>query len=372
MVDSERYRLKFKQRLLQSIAFFKKEPLLATLKDVAAKAGVHPSTVSRVLRGSENIPISEATKIKILDAAKELHYQPDQRARALRLGKSNTIGLIIPDMANPFFAEIAKSIEQHSFAAGYTLVVCDTNENQQKEIHFVNNLTSRGIDGLIIAPVQDSYDHLLELKKRNYPFVLVDRCFEEFEANAVISDNEEAAYNAVAHLAKLGHKRIAFLCGRQNIYTIKKRLDGYKKAVEKFKLCSDPGLIGGGGFTFENGYAATLSLLSEPEPPSAILISGNIITLGAFKAILARGLHIPENISVIGFTDNVISPFLACPLTTVSHPLKEMGTKAFNLLMEHIKSNGFLPYSKIIVKTQFEERQSTTRLRSTSLNEALF
>ena len=342
---------------------------MATLKDVAAKAGVHPSTVSRVLRGSENIPISEATRHKILQAAGELKYQPDQRARALRLGKSETIGLLIPDISNPFFAKIAKSIEQQSYAAGYTLVVCDTNENQEKEIHFVKNLISRGIDGLIIAPVQDSSDHLIELKEKNYPFVLIDRYFENLETNAVISDNEEAAFNAVAHLANLGHKRIAFLTARHNIYTIQKRLNGYKRAVEKFNLCSDPHLIGGDGFTFENGYASALSLLSEPDMPSALLISGNMITLGAFKAILSRGLTIPGDISIIGFTDNLISPFLPCPLTTVSHPLKEMGSKAFLLLLEHVKSNGFLPLSRIIVKTQFQERESTARLRSISLDE---
>jgi LacI family transcriptional regulator len=344
---------------------------LATLKDVAAKAGVHPSTVSRVLRGSENIPISEATRKKIQLVAEELKYQPDQRARALRLGKSNAIGLILPDIANSFFAEIAKSIEQQSYAAGYTLVVCDTNENQEKEIHFVNNLISRGIDGLIIAPVQDSHDHLITLKEKKYPLVLIDRCFENFETNAVVSDNEEAAFNAVAHLAKLGHKRVAFLFGRRNIYTIKKRYDGYKRAVDKFNLSSEPSLVSGSGFTFDSGFASTLSLLTAGEMPTAILVSGNIITLGAFKAILSKGLKIPTDISMIGFTDNVISPFLPCPLTTVSHPLEEMGLKAFGLLKEHIDSNGFLPYSKIIVKTIFHERQSTERLHSINMDKVI-
>ncbi len=327
-------------------------------------AGVHPSTVSRVLRGKENIPIPEATRQRIKKAAQDLKYLPDERARALRLGKSHTIGLIVPDISNVFFAEIAKSIEISSFKAGYTLVFCDSNEDQEKEVHFVENLISRGIDGLIIAPVQDSADHLFELKERNYPFVLIDRCFEDMEANAVISDNEDAAFKAVAHLAGLGHKRVGFLSGRQIIYTIKKRLVGYKKAVEEYALEKNEALICGNGFTFESGYEATLEILSLPNPPTALLISGNIITLGAIKAILEKGLKIPEDISMIGFTDNIISPYLVCPLTTVSHPLQEMGKKAFDLLIKHIEAKDHLPCTEEIVKTQFIVRTSTGRVLS--------
>lgn len=327
-------------------------------------AGVHPSTVSRVLRGKENIPIPEATRQRIKKAAKDLKYMPDERARALRLGKSHTVGLVVPDISNVFFAEIAKSVEIESYRAGYTLVVCDTNEEQEKEIHFVNNLISRGVDGLIIAPVQDTADHIFELKKRNYPFVLIDRCFEEMEANAVISDNEDAAFKAVAHLAGLGHKRVGFLSGRQNIYTIRKRLVGYKKAVEEYELENDDALICGDGFTFQSGYEATLDILSLPNPPTALLISGNIITLGAFKAILEKGLKIPDDISMIGFTDNIISPYLVCPLTTISHPLREMGSKAFELLIKHVETKDYLPCSEEIIKTQFNVRKSTSRILS--------
>ena len=354
-------------RLRQTIvtkvtSLWRKVSILATLKDVAAMAGVHPSTVSRVLRGKENIPITETTRQRIKKAAKDLKYLPDERARALRLGKSHTIGLVVPDISNVFFAEIAKSIEIESYEAGYTLVVCDTNEEQEKEVHFVNSLISRGVDGLIIAPVQDSADHIFELKEKNYPFVLIDRCFEEMETNAVISDNEDAAFKAVAHLAGLGHKRVGFLSGRQNIYTIRKRLAGYKKAVEEYNLEKDEALICGNGFTFESGYEATFGILSLANPPTALLISGNIITLGAIKAILEKGLSIPDDISMIGFTDNIISPYLVCPLTSISHPLREMGKKAFDLLIKHVESKDHLPITEEIIKTQFYVRKSTSRI----------
>lgn len=333
---------------------------MATLKDVAALAQVHPSTVSRVLRSTENLPISSETRQRVLMAAKELDYQPDQRARALRLGKSNTIGLIIPDISNSFFSNIAKSIEEESYKAGYTLVVCVSNEDQEKEIHFVNNLTSRGIDGLIIAPVQDSHHHLIALKNKKYPFVLIDRCFDEFETNAVISDNAAASFEAMEYLANLGHHRIGFLSGRPTIYTIRKRLEGYLNAVNKFQLDQDPNLVNGGGFTFDEGFEASLKLLSLPTPPTALLVSGNRITIGAIKAVVEKNLRIPDDISLIGFTDSIVTPYLITPLTTIKHPLEDMGERAFNLLLQHITIKEKLPFSRIVVQTKIVHGASTS------------
>jgi len=163
-----------------------------TLKDVAALSGVHPSTVSRVLHGKEEVPVSAETRHRILDAIKQLNYKPDYTARALRLKKSHTVGLIVPDISNSFFSKISQSIGAHGYSAGYTLVVCETYEDQSKEIRFVHDLISRGVDGLIIVPVQNSEAHIRELLENNgLPFVLVDRCFEDLETNTVISDNEE-------------------------------------------------------------------------------------------------------------------------------------------------------------------------------------
>ena len=334
-----------------------------TLKDVAAKAKVHPSTVSRVLRGSEHVPISSETRKRILKVAKELNYHPDKMARALRLRKSNTIGLIIPDISNPFFSEIAKSIEKQSFEHNYSLIVCSTNEDQEKEIRFVNDLISRGIDGLILAPVQDKSEHIQVLVEKQYPFVLIDRRFNNFSTNAVISDNAEAAYNAVKILDSYGHKRIAFLCGRQNIFTIQKRLKGYNKALTEFNLCTDSNLVSGGGHTFESGYEATKKLLNIDPPPTALLVSGNMISFGALKAIYEKKLLIPDQISIIGFVDNILTPYLFAPLTTVSHPLDEMGKKAFLLLRDHMESKDKLSHTIITVKTILTNRNSIGPLK---------
>jgi len=335
-----------------------------TLKDVAAKAGVHPSTVSRVLRDKEHPLVSPETRERILAVARELDYQPDQVARSLRLRKSHTIGLIIPDISNPFFAEIARSIEVKSNECGYSLIVCNTNEDQGKEDHFISNLLSRGLDGLIIAPVQDSDQHIRELIRKQFPFVLIDRCFEHLQTNAVISDNQLAAFRAVSYLVENGHRRIGFVGGRRGLYTIQKRLQGYREAVAHFNLDDNEALIAGTGFTFESGYTATRSLIALPEPPTAVLVSGNMISFGAVKAIQDAGWSVPEDISVIGFTDHFLASMLSSPLTSISHSLKKMGSQAFELLFEHMNGSEVKSYSTKVLETELVLRASVAAVDS--------
>ncbi|MFZ1290244.1 MAG: LacI family DNA-binding transcriptional regulator [Melioribacteraceae bacterium] len=333
-----------------------------TLKDVAAYVGVHPSTVSRVLRGKENLKISAKTHDKIIKAVKELNYIPDFTARALRMKKSFTIGLVVPDILNPYFARIARRIEQLGFEKRYTVIVCNTDEDQEKEILYLNQLISRGVDGIILAPVQDSKDHLVDLIEKKIPFVLVDRIFEDFNVDAVITNNAESVIKAVTHLVKLGHSRIAFLRGQKNIYTIKNRLAGYKQALKDFDLKLNENYIVGEGFEFEHGYEATLKLLELPELPTAIVSSGgDLVTLGAIKAILEKGLSIPKDISLIAFFDSLYSPFLSTPLTTITHFRQKIGEKAFKLLLKQIESNKQNSPKTICVDTKFEIRKSTAK-----------
>jgi LacI family transcriptional regulator len=341
--------------------------MVVTLKDLAAYCGVHTSTVSRVLRGKENLKISEKTRKKIFSAAKKFNYQPNQTARTLRLKKSNTIGLIVPDISNPFFSRIAKRIDNLAYDAGYMLIVVSTDENQQKEHHFVNEFLSRGVEGLMLIPAQDEYKHIQGLLNDNFPLVLIDRNFENFKANVVISNNEEASYEAVKYLSELGHKRIAVLSGRQNLYSIKKRIQGYKKAVKDFNLEQNSELIAGDGHRIEDGFKATMNLLNLEIPPTALIISGNLISVGALTAIGEKGLKVPQDISIIGFTDSLYSEFLSTPMSTISHPLQEIGEKAINLLFKHMKSAKKLPYEKIIVKTVLTIRESVGSVNSRKL-----
>lgn len=331
----------------------------STLKDVAKKVGVHPSTVSRVLSGkADQYSITKKTQDIIFQAARELNYTPNEMARSLRLKKSNTIGLVIPDISNAFFAGIARSIEIESYNLGYRLVVCNTDEDQDKEINLVETLLRRKIDGLILAPVQDCDKHIRELENDQFPLVLVDRYFEDIKTNAVVTDNEGDAYKATEHFIQLGHHRIAFVCGRRAIYTTKGRLIGYKQALEHHNIPIMDELITGNGFTFEAGLGAMKQLLKLPQKPTAVLVGGNVITVGVLEAIHNENLSIPKDISVIGFNDMMLTAYLCSPLTTITHPLEEIGKQAVALLYKAMISPNDSPGKKIVLPTKFMVRSS--------------
>jgi len=330
----------------------------STLKDVAKKANLHSSTVSRVLRGEKKLRVSDETRKRVFDAAEELHYSPNQTARTLRMQKSFLIGLIVPDIANPFFARVARSIEIQGFERGYTVIVCNTDEKQEKEDKFIDTLLSRGIDGLIIAPVQDSTEQIQKLVERKFPLVLFDRDFDDIKTNSVLTNNFEASYDAVKLLAEKGSKRVAFVSGRRKIYTTQQRLEGYKKAVKDLNLENSESLIVGDGFSFESGFESTKQLLKLPEPPTAILVTGNLVSVGAMKAVLEAGLSIPKDISIIAFSDNIFSQYLVTPLSSIIHPIDEIGLETFKILINQIDSKEELPIVKKMITSSLELRDS--------------
>ena len=332
-----------------------------TLKDIARICNVHPSTVSRVLREQEPLKISKNTRDKILETARELKYQPDQTARALRTKKSYTVGLIIPNISSPYFSGIAKVIDQRCGETGYTLIISDSNENQDKEIRIVNDLVSRGVDGIIIAPVQESDKHIRELVEKKYPLVVIDRCFKRFKTNSVISNDEDIAYKTVEYLANHGHRSIGFIMGRPNLYPVMKRLIGYKKALNDFGLPLKKEFILKGTQSIDSGYQSFKTLLSLPDFPTAILISGTIITLGSIKAIIENGYKIPHDISIIGFTDIPYAEYLSIPLTTVSHKINEIGKEAYKLLL-HEMITGSMVSDEIVVESVMNVRKSVAQM----------
>jgi len=311
-----------------------------------------------VLRGEKKLRVSDETRKRVFDAAEELHYSPNQTARTLRMQKSFLIGLIVPDIANPFFARVARSIEIQGFERGYTVIVCNTDEKQEKEDKFIDTLLSRGIDGLIIAPVQDSTEQIQKLVERKFPLVLFDRDFDDIKTNSVLTNNFEASYDAVKLLAEKGSKRVAFVSGRRKIYTTQQRLEGYKKAVKDLNLENSESLIVGDGFSFESGFESTKQLLKLPEPPTAILVTGNLVSVGAMKAVLEAGLSIPKDISIIAFSDNIFSQYLVTPLSSIIHPIDEIGLETFKILINQIDSKEELPIVKKMITSSLELRDS--------------
>jgi len=332
------------------------------LKDIAKKVGVHPSTISRVLSGKyDHFNVSEKTRKLILETVKEYNYAPNEMARNLRLQKTQTIGLIILDILNPFYAGIARSLGIECEKNDYSYIICNTDEVQEKEINFIKMLKRRRIEGLIITPVQDSKNHFEELLEEKFPFVLTSRCFNDLETNAVVTDDYNDVFKAVEYLIKLGHSRIGFIRGRKASSAIQDREKGYKGALAKYNMQIDQDLIVGNGCTVEGGYEATKEILNLPERPTALLVSANVIVVGALEAIFEAGLSVPDDVSVVGFTNMKSTPYLSYPLTSISQPIVQLGKRAFDLLFKQIQSPDEHRYKKIVLPSKFSVGKSTQK-----------
>lgn len=339
--------------------------MAATINDIAAKAHVSVSTVSRVLsKQAKKYRISKNTEQLVLKTAKELNYRPNHIARGLRLKKTQTIGLLVPDISNPFFAYVTRIIQTFAYRIGYSLIVCNTDENIKTEIEQIELLRSKGVDGFIIMPVGVKYNHLEELLYDNIPLVLLDRCFDELETNSVVVNDYKGAFEAVEHLLAFGHKRIAIVQGLANTYTNSARVKGYKDALMKYKIPIDEDLIVGNDFRKENGYIETKILLKLENPPTALFTTSDLITIGALQAITEEGYKIPDNISIVSFDDTDFAPFLSAPLTAVSQPKELMGEVAVKLLIEDMKNKGQKEKKRIVLDSKLIVRNSVGRMNS--------
>jgi LacI family transcriptional regulator len=347
-------------------SFFHKPVTLAmpvTLKDIAEQSGVSISTVTRVLNGkAEKYRISKETSKVVLRTAKKLKYRPNQLARSLRLKRTQTVGLLAPDIANPFFAYVIRSIQNIASQKGYSLIICDTNEDQQIEIEQTDLLWSKGVDGLIIMPVGLSFRHLKRMVKEKLPVILIDRCFDNLPFSSVVVDNYKGAFEAVEHLIEYGHRRIAIIQGLQHTYTNNGRVRGYVDALKKHRIPVNNNLIVGSSFGRENGYESTKKLLALKYSPSAIFLTSDLIALGALEALSEAKRKIPDDISLVTFDDMDFAPFLISPLTAVAQPKDLLGETAIRMLIEQIDHDGVPRKArKEVLDTKLIIRESVKR-----------
>lgn len=341
--------------------------MAVTLNDIAEMAGVSVSTVSRVLnKKATEYRISPDTEEVILDAARKLKYRPNQLARGLRLKKTNILGVVAPDVSNPFFAYIIKRVQNVAHQLGYSIVVCNTDENLEQEIEHVNVLYRNRVDGLIAMPVGQDYRHFQEWVEKGRPVVLLDRCFEGISTSKVLVDNFSGSYDAVAHLIDHGHERIAFIQGLPGTFTNTERLRGYHAALADHRIPVNDEMIVGGDFREENGYLETKLLLMMADPPTAIFATSDLITLGALKAIYEEGLTIPDDVSMVMFDDFEFAPYLKCPVTAVRQPKELMGEMAVKLLVDELKGES-KGGRRVVLKTELVLRDSVARPRTSSL-----
>jgi LacI family transcriptional regulator len=337
--------------------------MAVTLKDIAEKSGVSVSTVTRVLNyKATKYRISEATQKVVFRTAKRLKYRPNQLARGLRLKKTQTVGLVAPDISNPFFAYVIRSIQNEASGAGYSLIICDTNEDQDIEIEQTNLLWSKGVDGFIVLPVGLKFDHLQDVAKEGIPVVLIDRSFDELPFDSVVVDNYQGSFDAVEHLIDNGHKRIAIIQGLPYTYTNNGRVTGYKEALRKYGIPVDSDLIVGSDFRRQNGYIWTKHLLGLRNPPTAIFLTSDLIALGALEALNEAGVKVPDHMSLVAFDDIDFAPFLISPLTVVAQPKEQLGEEAVQMLMERIDGRGKKETETRVLQPKLIKRESVKNI----------
>lgn len=301
-----------------------------TIKEIADLLNMSGSTVSRVLSGkAKKFRISSETEELVKKTAKEHNYRPNQIARNLRLQKSNTIGLVIPDISNPFFCNLALKIETELRAQGKLILLCDTHDDSKIEKESIELLIDRQVDGLLVAPVGLKGDHFKNLSK---PIVMIDRYFEELDVPFVSTNNFNSSYEATKLLLENGHTRISCVQGVESTISNRERVNGYKSALQD----SDKNIIEviGSDFTIENGYKSALKLFENSQKPTAIFSLSNQITIGVMKAARELGLKIPDDLSLISFDDQPYFELTEPAITSVRQPVERIGKKAVQVLFE--------------------------------------
>ncbi|MBA7630667.1 Ribose operon repressor [subsurface metagenome] len=318
-----------------------------TIKDVANLAGVHPSTVSRVI--NDDSRISEKTKNKVLLIIKKLGYTPNAIARGLKTKRTHTLGMLIPDITNPFFAEIARGVEDAANKNNFNVILCNTDDKLKKERTYLEILRGKRVDGLILGTAHIRDKSILELEKKKFPYILVSRNIEGLDKNCVIVDDVAGGIIVTEYLIKLGHRRIAHITGPLTVRAAINRLEGYKFALEKHQIEYKEELAEEGDFRINGGYQAMKKFLKLSKPPTAIFAANDLLALGAIQAIQKKKYHIPEDFCIIGFDDIRLASFVYPPLTTIRQPMLEMGALAVKMLLKIIEEGEFNQKKEVLV-----------------------
>lgn len=333
-----------------------------TIDSIAKKTGFSKSTVSRVLSGTaKKYRISKKTIDLIKEEAKLSNYTPSLIARSLRMQKTYTIGLVLPNIDNPFFSNIASVIIKETGNSGYTIIVGDSQDDEQCEIDSIESLTSRGIDGAIIIPCGKNLAHIEVASKKGIPIVLIDRYIEETDLPYVSTDNYLGASMVVEHLIQKGHKNIVSIQGLESTMPTIQRVRGYKDVMsnnnlEKFTL------VLGNDFSVDNGYNATIALLKKDTKPTAIFAQSNTIALGVYKAIKEAKLKIPQDISVVCFDDHPYLDYIDPVITRIAQPVEQISTLATQILISNIKHEEHSNLEQILLPPRLIEGDSVLEI----------
>ncbi|MGA5323747.1 LacI family DNA-binding transcriptional regulator [Streptomyces seoulensis] len=308
---------------------------MASIKDVAAAAGVSVATVSRVLNAHPSV--SADARSRVLAAVAALGYRPNAVARSLRTDQTHALGLVIGDVLNPYFTELARSVEEAARALGYSVIIGNADERPDLQDHHVRTLLDRRIDGLLVSPAPGDSPLLLDAARAGTPVVFVDRWIPGAEVPVVRADGRRAVRDLVAHLHLLGHRRLAIIAGPAGTTTGSERVAAFRDALAAYGLPLTDELIGHGDFQAASGRRVTEGFLDLPEPPDAVFAADNLMALGALDAIRARGLRMPDDIALAVFDDIPWFVHTDPPITAIAQPTGDLGRAAVRALVDRIE-----------------------------------
>jgi LacI family transcriptional regulator len=334
-----------------------------TILDIARAAGVSYQTVSRVLNGKPDVAAD--TRARIDDVIRELGYRPSDLARGLRSKSTRTIGLLVPDSANPFFAEIAKGVESAGFAAGYSVILCNAAKDPAREYEYLELLQSKGVDGLIFIAASPDIAHLRPRVEAGLPVVLFYRDAEGLPVDTFQVDNSFAGRLAAQHLIALGHRHIACIQPASEATPSGRRVDGFRNTLREAGIDLPPVLMPRGDNLLSGGERAAYELLASEQHFTAIFAANDAMAIGAMRTLREAGLRIPHDISIMGMDDIVLASYVDPPLTTLYQPKQEAGEQAARALIARIEGQTVEPRNTVL-ECRLVERASTAPYRSQS------
>jgi LacI family transcriptional regulator, galactose operon repressor len=330
---------------------------VTTMKQIAERAQVSLGTVSHVVNGTA--VVREKLRKRVLEAIASLGYQPSQLARGLRRNSTNMLGMVIPDITNPFFPSVVRGVEDAAFKASFRIVLCNTDNDPAKERAYIDELRSYRPAGLLVIPAAErnnSSENGYTISS-GVPIVYIDRCPSDWKGDAVIVANENGAFLATEHLIKMGHTQLAMLSGPTNLTNACERLSGFQKALAKYRLSIAPEYIQETSFDRDGGYRSGKQLLNMLPRPTAIFAANDLLALGALLAAREIGLRCPKDVSIIGFDDLELGMFTDPALSSVHQSGYQMGATAARILLERIKGKKGRA-QQIVLPTELRIRNS--------------
>lgn len=316
---------------------------MATIRDVAQSAQVSTSTVSHVINNSRYV--SPATRERVLNAMLRLNYSPNRLARSLRKSRTLTMGVLLPNSANPYFAQILVGVEAACFDLGYNIILGNANDSPERELSYLEVLISRKVDGILLISTGAFQESIVLLMSHQVPTVLVDRCADIPSVDEIITDNKQGGLIATQYLVSLGHERIGCIAGPSFLNPSADRLTGYYEAMRAANCPVNDDWVVTGDFQHESGYIGCRQLLALKQRPTAIFACNDLMAVGALCAIHEAGLRVPADISVVGYDDIPLASYTVPRLTTIAQPAQELGRLAAERLIARLES-GDIPFQR--------------------------